>query len=48
MTRKVSDDANAMVVADRSVWLRVARLDHVSFDRIRFISERVVDLRDGS
>jgi hypothetical protein len=29
VTRDVSDDANAFVVADRSVWLRVSRVDHV-------------------
>lgn len=29
VTRGVSDDANAFVVADRSVWLRVARVDGV-------------------
>jgi regulation of enolase protein 1 (concanavalin A-like superfamily) len=29
VTREVSDDANAFTVADRSVWLRVSRLDHV-------------------
>jgi uncharacterized protein len=28
VTRGVSDDANAFAVADRSVWLRVSRLDH--------------------
>ena len=91
VTREVSDDANAFVVADRSVWLRVSRLDHVyafhastdaqtwrlirvftlgeavdghtigfeaqsptgdgcvvTFDDIRFTSERLEDLRDGS
>ncbi|HWM22251.1 MAG TPA: DUF1349 domain-containing protein [Ilumatobacteraceae bacterium] len=29
VTRDVSDDANAFVVPDRSVWLRVSRVDHV-------------------
>jgi uncharacterized protein len=91
VTRDVSDDANAFVVGDRSVWLRVSRVDHVyafhastdgetwrlvrvftlgdvldghmvgfeaqsptgdgcvvTFDRIRFASERLGDLRDGS
>lgn len=91
VTREVSDDANAFVVPDRSVLLRVSRLDHVyafhastdgqtwrlirvftlgevldghkigfeaqsptgdgcvvTFDRIRFTSERLADLRDGS
>jgi uncharacterized protein len=91
VTRDVSDDANAFVVPDRSVWLRVSRVDHVyafhastdgrtwclirvftlgelldghtigfeaqsptgdgcvaTFDHIRFISERLGDLRDGS
>jgi regulation of enolase protein 1 (concanavalin A-like superfamily) len=91
VTREVSDDANAFVVPDRSVLLRVSRLDHVyafhastdghtwqlirvftfgealdghtigfeaqsptgdgcvvTFDRIRFVSERLADLRDGS
>jgi len=28
VTREVSDDANAFVVAGRSVWLRLSRLDH--------------------
>jgi uncharacterized protein len=91
VTRKVSDDANSVVVAGRSVWLRVSRLDHtyafhastdaqtwnlirvftfgesvngheigfaaqsprgdgctVTFDRIRFVAERLAGLRDGS
>ena len=91
VTREVSDDANAFVVVDQSVWLRVSRVDHVyafhastdgrtwrlirvftlgevldghmigfeaqsptgdgcvaTFDRIRFTSERLADLRDGS
>ena len=29
VTRDHSDDANAFVVADRSVWFRVSRIDHV-------------------
>ena len=29
VTREVSDDANAFVVPDRSVWLRVSRVDRV-------------------
>ena len=91
VTRGVSDDANAFVVAGRSVWLRVSRVDrafayHAStdgsswrfirffsldeesvpvrvgfeaqsptgdgcpatFDEIRFVTERLADLRDGS
>ena len=91
VTRDLSDDANAFVVADQFVWLRVSRVDRayafhastderswrlvrvftlgggmnghmigfeaqsptgdgcrVTFDRIRFISERLGDLRDGS
>ena len=91
VTRDVSDDANAFVVRDRSVWLRMSRVDQVyafhastegrtwslirvftlgdlldghrigfeaqsptgdgcvvTFDHIRFISERLGDLRDGS
>lgn len=92
VTRDVSDDANAFVVREYSIWLRVARLgrayafhastdavrwqlirvftfdddrvgDHqvgfeaqsptgdgctVTFDDIRFTSERLGDLRDGS
>ena len=91
VTRDHSDDANAFTVPDRSVWLRVSRVDHVyafhastegqtwslirvftldelldghmlgfeaqsptgdgcvvTFDLIRFTSERLEDLRDGS
>jgi len=91
VTRDHSDDANAFVVPDQSVWLRVSRVDHVyafhastdartwrlirvftlgpvldghmigfeaqsptgdgcvvTFDRIRFTSERLGNLRDGS
>ena len=91
VTREHSDDANAFVVADRSVWLRISRIDHVyafhastdgrmwrlirvftlgaaleghligfeaqsptgdgcvvTFGHIRFASERLADLRDGS
>lgn len=29
VTRTISDDANAFVIPDRSVWLRVSRIDHV-------------------
>ena len=29
VTREVSDDANAFTVPDRSVWLRVSRIDRV-------------------
>ncbi|MEO8267964.1 MAG: DUF1349 domain-containing protein [Ilumatobacteraceae bacterium] len=29
VTRDFSDDANAFVLADRSVWFRVSRIDHV-------------------
>jgi len=29
VTRGVSDDANAFTVTDRTVWLRVSRIDHV-------------------
>lgn len=89
--RSVADDANAFVVASRTVWLRVSRLGRVyayhasldgkawqmirafvldddmsahrigfegqsptgdgcrvAFDEIRFVSERLADLRDGS
>jgi uncharacterized protein len=91
VARGVSDDANAFVVSDHSVWLRVSRLDDVfayhasldgrqwqmvrvftvtdgpasvtigfeaqspngegcraEFDDIRFLRERLGDLRDGS
>jgi regulation of enolase protein 1 (concanavalin A-like superfamily) len=91
VTRDVSDDANAFTVPDRSVLLRVSRVDHVyafhastdeqtwrlirvftlgaeldrhmigfeaqsptgrgcvaTFDRIRFVADRLADLRDGS
>ena len=91
VTREVSDDANAFVVDGTSVWLRIARIDHVfayhastdghtwrmvrvfslgadepapqvgfegqsptgdgctiTFDQIRFSSQRLVELRDGS
>ena len=91
VTRDLSDDANAFVVLDRSVWLRASRIGQVyafhastdgqtwrlirvftlgeglgghmigfeaqsptgdgcvvTFDRIRFTSERLADLRDGS
>lgn len=29
VTRDVSDDANGFVVPDRSIWLRVSRVDHI-------------------
>lgn len=91
VTRGESDDANAFVVQDRSVWLRVSRIGRVyafhastdgavwtliraftleadltehrvgfeaqsptgdgctvTFDRIRFVTQRLEDLRDGS
>ena len=91
VTRECSDDANAFVVAERSMWFRVSRIDHVyafhastdgrtwrlirvftlgvelsehmigfeaqsptgdgcvvTFDHIRFTSEPLADLRDGS
>ena len=92
VTRNVSDDANAFVIPERSIWLRVSRLgrvyafhastdgdywrlirvftfdddrvgDHqigfeaqsptgdgctVTFDDIRYTSDRLSDLRDGS
>ncbi len=91
VTAGVSDDANAFVVPERSVWLRVSRVgrvyayhastdgldwalvrvftlgdafdDHqlgleaqsptgdgcrVRFDAVRFVGERLADLRDGS
>lgn len=49
VTRGVSDDANAFVVADRSVWLRVARVDgvyalHASSDGSRWTLVRVFGL----
>lgn len=91
VTREFSDDANAFVVPDQFVWLRISRLDHVyafhastngslwhlirvftlgteldrhsigfeaqsptgdgctvTFDLIRFSTERLGDLRDGT
>ncbi len=91
VTREFSDDANAFVVDERSVWMRVSRIGHVyafhastdgsewrlvrvftlgealgdhkigfecqsptgdgcvvNFDQIRFVAERLEDLRDGS
>ena len=91
VTREVSDDANAFTVGERSVSLRVSRVDHVyafhasidqrtwnlirvftlgegtdrhaigfeaqsptgngctvTFDDVRFTSERLVDLRNGT
>lgn len=91
VTRGVSDDANAFVVPERSVWLRISRVDHVyayhastdgkvwrlirvfhlgdslaehrigfeaqsptgdgctvTFSDIRFVPQRLLELRDGS
>lgn len=91
VTRGVSDDANAFVVGQRSLWMRVSRIDSVyafhastdgkvwrlvrvfslgpevaehrvgfeaqsptgdgctvTFDDIRFIQQRLADLRDGT
>ncbi|GAA1751359.1 DUF1349 domain-containing protein [Luedemannella helvata] len=91
VTRGVSDDANAFTVADRSIWLRVSRIDRVyayhastdgttwqlirvftlgdqvsehrigfeaqsptgdgctvTFTDIRFVPDRLAELRDGS
>ena len=52
VTRDVSDDANAFVVPDRSVWLRVSRVDHVyafhaSTDGRTWRLIRVFTLGDG-
>jgi len=56
--RGVCDDANAFVVPQRSVWLRVSRIDRAyayhagldgrSWQMIRFVPERLTDPRDGS
>lgn len=91
VTRGVSDDANAFAVEERSIWLRVSRIDRayayhasydgkfwklirffaldaqtgedrigfeaqsptgdgcaVTFEEIRFVPERLAELRDGS
>ena len=49
VTREISDDANAFVVPDRSVWLRVSRVDrvyayHASTDAITWQLVRVFSL----
>jgi regulation of enolase protein 1 (concanavalin A-like superfamily) len=51
VTREVSDDANAFVVPDRSVWLRVSRIGrvyayHASTDGNRWTLVRVFTLGD--
>lgn len=53
VTRGVSDDANAFVVPDRSVWLRVSRVDgvyayHASTDAGTWRLVRVFSLGDSS
>jgi uncharacterized protein len=52
VTRGVSDDANAFVVAERSVWLRVSRVDrvyayHASIDARTWRLVRVFSLGDS-
>jgi uncharacterized protein len=52
VTRGVSDDANAFVVPDRSVWLRVSRVDrvyafHASTDATTWQLVRVFSLGDA-
>ncbi len=52
VTREVSDDANAFVVLDRSVWLRVSRVDrvysfHASTDATTWRLVRVFSLGDA-
>jgi uncharacterized protein len=52
VTRKVSDDANAFVVPERSVWLRVSRVDrvysfHASTDATTWRLVRVFSLGDA-
>ncbi|MFD1505965.1 DUF1349 domain-containing protein [Georgenia yuyongxinii] len=52
VTRVVSDDANAFVVQDRSVWLRICRVDHVyafhaSSDGTRWQLIRVFGMGDA-
>ena len=52
VTREVSDDANAFVVPDRSVWLRVSRVDgvyayHASTDATMWQLVRVFSLGNG-
>jgi regulation of enolase protein 1 (concanavalin A-like superfamily) len=53
VTRGVSDDANAFTVADRTVWLRVARIDrsyayHASVDGVTWQLIRVFRLQDDT
>ena len=52
VTRDVSDDANAFVVPERSIWLRVSRLDdvyafHASTDAVRWQLVRVFAFDHG-
>jgi regulation of enolase protein 1 (concanavalin A-like superfamily) len=52
VTREVSDDANAFVVPDRTVWLRVSRVDrvyslHASTDATTWRLVRVFSLGDA-
>ena len=52
VTRGVSDDANAFVVAERSIWLRISRLDniyafHAATDATTWQLIRVFTLGDG-
>ncbi|MCW2809720.1 MAG: hypothetical protein JWP61_178 [Friedmanniella sp.] len=52
VTRGVSDDANAFVVGDRSVWLRISRVDrvyafHASLDGTTWPLVRVFTLGDA-
>ena len=52
VTRGVSDDANAFTVADRSIWLRISRLDrvyafHASTDGTTWQLIRVFSLGDS-
>ena len=52
VTRELSDDANAFVVPDRSVWLRVSRVDrvyayHASLDATTWELVRVFHLGDN-
>jgi len=53
VTRGVSDDANAFVVADRTVWLRVSRIErvyayHASTDGTTWQLVRVFHLGDDT
>lgn len=52
VTRVVSDDANAFVVSDRSIWLRISRVDrvyafHASTDGTRWQLVRVFGMGDA-